>query len=64
MSSLEEVLPKEFFFKIHRSFLVNIAHIDSIAGGRVLINNRELPIAIKRKSELLETIVFKNLISK
>lgn len=64
MTSLEEILPKEFFFKIHRSFLVNIAHIDSIAGGRVLINGKELPIALKRKDELLKTIVYKNLISK
>lgn len=64
MSSLEEMLPKKLFFKIHRSFLVNIAHIDSIAGGKVLINSKELPIALKRKDELLKTIVYKNLISK
>lgn len=64
MTSLEEILPKEFFFKIHRSFLVNIAHIDSIAGGRVLVNGKELPVALKRKDELLKTIVYKNLISK
>lgn len=64
MTSLEEMLPKEFFFKIHRSFLVNISHIDSIAGGQVLINGKELPVALKRKDELLKTIVYKNLISK
>lgn len=64
MTSLEEMLPKKFFFRIHRSFLVNIAHIDSIAGGRVLIHGQELPIALKRKDELFKTIVYKNLISK
>lgn len=64
MSSLEEMLPKEFFFKIHRSFLVNITHIDSIAGGWLLIGGNELPIAKKRKEELLKTVVYKNLISK
>lgn len=64
MTSLEEMLPKEFFFKTHRSFLVNIAHIDSIAGGRIFIGGKELPIALKRKDELLKTVVCKNLISK
>lgn len=64
MNSLEEMLPKEFFFKIHRSFLVNITHIDSITRGRIFINGKELPIALKRKDELLKTVVYKNLISK
>lgn len=64
MGSLEDMLPQEFFFKIHRSFLVNITHIDSIAGGRISIRGRELPIALKRKDELLKTVVYKNLISK
>lgn len=64
MISIEEVLPKEFFFKIHRSFIVNIAHIDSIIGGCILIDGKELPIALKRKNELLKTVVYKNLISK
>lgn len=64
MNSLEEMLPKDFFFKTHRSFLVNITHIDSISAGRVTINGKELPIALKRKDELLKTVVYKNLISK
>lgn len=64
MNSLEEMLPQEFFFKIHRSFLVNITHIDSITSGRISINGKELPIALKRKDELLKTVVYKNLISK
>lgn len=64
MNSLEEMLPKEFFFKTHRSFLVNITHIESIIGGRIFINGKELPIALKRKDELLKTVVYKNLISK
>lgn len=64
MTSLEEMLPKEFFFKTHRSYLVNITHIDSITGGRLFIDGKELPIALKRKDELLKTVVYKNLLSK
>lgn len=64
MTSLEEILPKDSFFRIHRSFLVNIAHIESIAGGRLFINGKELPVSKPRREELMNTVVYKNLISK
>lgn len=64
MTSLEEVLPKEAFFRIHRSFLVNVAYIDSISGGRLWVHGRELPISVRRKEELLDSVVYRNLISR
>ncbi|MDU1904347.1 MAG: LytTR family DNA-binding domain-containing protein [Dysgonomonas sp.] len=64
MISLEEMLPKDAFFRIHRSFLVNISSIDSICGNRLFINGKELPISKQRREELLNTVVYKNLISK
>ncbi|MDR1273888.1 MAG: LytTR family DNA-binding domain-containing protein [Odoribacteraceae bacterium] len=64
MSSLEEILPKDAFFRIHRSFLVNISRIDTITGGRIFIHGKELPVSRPKKEELLKTVVYKNLISK
>lgn len=64
MTSLEEMLPKDYFFRIHRSYLVNISHIHKISGGQVNINGTYLPIAKPRREELLDTVVYKNLISK
>lgn len=64
MTSLEEMLPKDMFFRIHRSFLVNIAYISTITGGRIVVGGKELPIAAARKDELLKSVVYKNLISK
>ncbi|MBF0575145.1 LytR/AlgR family response regulator transcription factor [Dysgonomonas sp. GY617] len=64
MTSLEEILPKDTFFRIHRSFLLNISYIDSISGGRIFVNGKELPISKQRKEELLNTVVYKNLLSK
>ena len=61
MTSLEEMLPKESFFRIHRSFLINLSHIDSISGGRLFINGK---VSKQRREELLSTVVYKNLISK
>ncbi|WP_165045273.1 LytTR family DNA-binding domain-containing protein [Dysgonomonas sp. ZJ709] len=64
MTSLEEMLPKESFCRIHRSFLVNIYQIDKVSGGRLFINKNELPISKPRREELLNSAVYKNLISK
>lgn len=64
ITSLEEMLPKDEFFRIHKSYLVNVNRIDSIEGGRVFIGKTELPISRHRKNELLNTVVFQNLLSK
>lgn len=64
MTSLEEMLSKDMFFRIHKSFLVNISYINSITGNRVFVNGQELPISVQRKDELMNNIVYKNLISK
>lgn len=64
MISLEEMLPKDAFFRIHKSYLVNILHIDLITGNKLLIDSHELPISRQRKEDLLNTVVYKNLISK
>lgn len=64
MASLEEILPKDYFFRIHRSYLINISHIYKISGGQVCINENYLPIAKPRREELLNSVVYNNLISK
>lgn len=64
MSSLEAILPKDAFFRIHRSYLVNMSYIDSICGGRLFIQGKELPVSKQRREELLKNVVYKNLISK
>jgi len=64
MTILEEMLPKDMFFRIHRSYLVNISRIELVTGYRLFVNGKELPISKQRKEELLSNIVYKNLISK
>lgn len=64
ISSLEDMLPKEFFFRIHKSFLVNVTKIESINGGRIYIGKHDLPISRHRKNDLLNTVVFKNLLNR
>jgi len=64
MISLEEMLPKDSFFRIHQSYLINTRKIDAISGGRVFIDGKQLPISRHRKEDLLKTVVYIKLISK
>lgn len=65
MTSLEDLLPQNRFYRIHRSYLINISHIHQITGGQVIMKNLDkLPIAKPRRQELLDAVVLKNLISK
>ena len=45
LSGLEEKLPKGIFYRIHRSFLVNVKAITSIEGNLVRIEKHELPVS-------------------
>ncbi len=64
MASLEKMLPGDAFFRIHKSFLANIHKIDMISGGRIFVGKHELPLSRHRKDELMESVVYKNLIGK
>ena len=54
---LEETLPAEFFFRIHKSSLVNLGHVktyDKSAGNiLVLDNGKGLEVAHRRNDELI-----------
>jgi DNA-binding LytR/AlgR family response regulator len=45
MKSLEEQLPASRFLRIHKSYIVAIAHITSIRKNSLFINDLELPIS-------------------
>lgn len=64
MASLEEMLPKDSFFRIHQSYLINTRKIDAISGGRVFIDGKQLPVSRYRKEALLKEVVYIKLISK
>lgn len=62
--SLEELLPKSNFFRVHKSFIININFIESLQGNRVFIGKKEIPVSRLKKEDLLQNIIYKNLISK
>lgn len=56
MASLQTILPDHSFFRIHRSFLVNLAHVEKMSGNRLFIHGKELPVALSRKEEFVRMI--------
>jgi DNA-binding LytR/AlgR family response regulator len=55
-SSFEEMLLKEIFIRVHRSFIVNKSKISHIEGNRVLIDKTEIPIGSNYKEGFLKAL--------
>lgn len=45
LKEVDEKLPESRFFRIHRSYIVNLSHIDEIGGNNVVISGRTLPLS-------------------
>lgn len=45
MKSLEDQLPPTLFQRIHRSFIINIAQVDEVEEGAVVIGQKSLPLS-------------------
>lgn len=55
-SSLERLLPKEYFIRLHRSFIINKSKISHIEGNRVFIGKTEIPIGSNYRDGLLKEL--------
>ena len=56
MQHLEEKLPSEKFFRVHRSYIIALHHVQMIEGNTVLVNKMTIPISRSCKDEFLERI--------
>jgi len=55
MNAFSEGLP-ENFFRTHRSYTVNLNHLDTINSANVFINGTEIPIGKNYRDELMQRI--------
>ena len=53
LKDLEEKLTDNELMRIHRSFIVNLSHIDEIATSHVVIAKKAIPISSELKKQLL-----------
>ncbi|HAE71184.1 MAG TPA: DNA-binding response regulator, partial [Flavobacteriaceae bacterium] len=49
-------LPPKYFYKAHKSYIVNIEHISSINAKDVLIGQKRIPITKDFKDFLMKTM--------
>ena len=56
ISEVLELLPKEYFTRVHRSYIVALKHIVTIKKHCVVIDNKEIPISSKYKEGFLKVI--------
>jgi DNA-binding LytR/AlgR family response regulator len=56
LKTIEEKLPLQIFQRIHRSFIVNITHVEKVAEDHITIINKSIPISDGLKGNLLQRI--------
>ena len=54
LKSIMESLPEEEFMRIHKSYLVNLNHIEFIEGNQVKVGENQIPVSPPNREELLE----------
>ncbi|MCB0686653.1 MAG: LytTR family transcriptional regulator [Saprospiraceae bacterium] len=56
LKAMETKLPEHYFFRIHRSYVVNLAHIDEVAETHLVIARKALPVSKSLRSSLLRRL--------
>jgi DNA-binding LytR/AlgR family response regulator len=56
LKTIEEKLNNHIFLRVHRSYLINLSHIDAVADDHVIINQKAMPVSIGLKEKLLHRI--------
>lgn len=56
LKKIEDKLPEDTFFKVHRSFIINISEIIDIEDNTVLINKDVIPVSRSKKGELMKKL--------
>lgn len=56
LKDMEKNLPQKHFFRLHRSFIINLSRIDEIAGTHVVISKKAIPMAKGMRRELLKRL--------
>jgi DNA-binding LytR/AlgR family response regulator len=56
MKNMEELLPKDRFMRVHRSFIVSLDHIDSIAKNVIHIGDQQIAVGDLYKDQFSEFV--------
>lgn len=56
MTEVLEMLPKNNFFKVHKSFVINLNHVKKIERHQVWVGTEAVPIAANHRDDLMEML--------
>lgn len=56
ISKVEELLPFPNFLRVHKSYIINIDHLEELQGNEVKIGRSRIPVSRAHKKELLERL--------
>jgi DNA-binding LytR/AlgR family response regulator len=56
MSNLEQMMNKSQFIRVHRSFLVNFAHVREVIGNAIRIGGAEIPISSNYRESFFQKV--------
>ena len=56
LKTIEEKFPGKLFQRIHRSYFVNLAHVEAVAEDHVIIAQKALPVSESMKVHLMQHI--------
>ena len=56
LKTIEEKMSMQLFKRIHRSYLINITHVDEVAENHVMIAKKIIPIGTGMREQLMHRI--------
>ena len=56
LKTVEEVLPKDCFFRLGSSHIVNLRQIDQVNSSSIVIEGKEIPVSRLKKKEFMEAL--------
>lgn len=56
LKTIEERLPVKLFQRIHRSYIINIMHVDEVAESHAIIAQKPIPLGIGMKEQLMQRL--------
>jgi two-component system LytT family response regulator len=59
MSDMEKLLPPKQFLRVHKSFIVAVAHIKTVYGGSIELEKATIPIGSSYKNSIMSFVTGK-----
>jgi DNA-binding LytR/AlgR family response regulator len=56
LSEMEKILPEKQFIRVHKSYIISLAHIKSIYGNNIEMNKASVPIGINYKERVMQLL--------